>query len=72
MLNKTPIGWFCKRQNTVETATYASEFTALRTAVEQVMVLHHDLHYFGVPIVGTSCLFGDNKAVIDSSMIPNF
>ena len=29
MLNKTPIEWFCKRQNQVETATYGSEFMAM-------------------------------------------
>ena len=72
MLNKTPIDWFCKKQATCETATYGSEFTALRIAVEQVIALSHDLRYFGVPLVGPSCLFGDNKAVIDSSMDPSF
>eukprot|EP00957_Ditylum_brightwellii_P094283 7178694-Ditylum_brightwellii.AAC.1 len=35
-LNKTPIDWFSKRQNTVETATYWSEFVAARTAVDQI------------------------------------
>ncbi|MGH7973991.1 MAG: hypothetical protein ACREBR_00595 [bacterium] len=25
-LNQTPVEWYCKRQNTVETATYGSEF----------------------------------------------
>jgi hypothetical protein len=37
LLNKTPIEWFCKCQNTVETATYRSEFVAARAATEQIM-----------------------------------
>eukprot|EP00957_Ditylum_brightwellii_P101071 7703443-Ditylum_brightwellii.AAC.1 len=32
LLNKTPIDWFSTRQNTIETATYGSEFAAARTA----------------------------------------
>ena len=31
--NQTPIDWFSKKQATVETATYASEFIAARTCV---------------------------------------
>ena len=32
LLNQTPIDWFSKRQATVETATYRSEFVAAKTA----------------------------------------
>eukprot|EP00957_Ditylum_brightwellii_P121991 9303692-Ditylum_brightwellii.AAC.1 len=32
LLNKTPIEWASKRQNTVETATYGSDFVAARIA----------------------------------------
>eukprot|EP00957_Ditylum_brightwellii_P153884 11713259-Ditylum_brightwellii.AAC.1 len=32
----TPINWFSKRQNTVETAIYGFEFVAARTAVDQI------------------------------------
>ena len=30
MLNKTPLDWYSKKQATVETATYGSEFVAAR------------------------------------------
>jgi hypothetical protein len=68
LLNKTPIDWFCKKQSTIETATYGSEFTALKAAVEQLIALRPELLYFGVPIPGPSIIFCDNKAVIDTSM----
>ena len=47
--NTTPTGtdWSLKRQATVETATYGSEFVAAKTATEQIVDLrntlpHHD------------------------------
>eukprot|EP00977_Amphora_coffeiformis_P026132 scaffold24164_cov115-Amphora_coffeaeformis.AAC.1 len=38
-LNQTPIDWFSKRQNQVETATYGSEFMAARQATERIIDL---------------------------------
>jgi hypothetical protein len=35
-VNNALIAWFSKRQNTVETSTFGSEFVALRIATEQV------------------------------------
>jgi hypothetical protein len=68
MVNKTPIDWFSKKQATVETATYGSEFVAARICVEQIIDLRNSLRYLGVPIRNKSYLFGDNKSVVDSSM----
>ena len=71
LLNKTPIDWFSKKQATVETATYGSEFVAARTCVEQVIDLRTTLRYLGVPIRKKSYMFGDNKSVVDSSITPH-
>jgi hypothetical protein len=68
LMNKTPIDWYAKKQATVETATYGSEFVAARTCVEQVIDLRNTLRYLGVPIQEKSYMFGDNKSVVDSSM----
>ena len=37
LFNKTVIDWYSKKQSTVETATYGSEFVAARTAMEQII-----------------------------------
>jgi hypothetical protein len=71
MLNGTPVDWFSKRQETVETATYGSEFVAARIATEQVINLRTTLRYLGVPIRGKAYMFGDNQSVITSSTIPH-
>ena len=69
-LNKTPIDWYSKKQATVETATYGSEFVAARTCVEQIIDLRLTLRYLGVPIRDRSMMFGDNESVVKSSTIP--
>jgi hypothetical protein len=71
MFNKTPIDWFSKRQDTVETATYGSEFVAARTAVDQIVDLRYTLGMLGVPLTGPSWLFGDNLSVVNSSTMPS-
>ena len=70
-LNKTPVDWFSKKQATVETATYGSEFVAGRTATDQTVDIRLSLRYLGVPILGSSIGFGDNKSQVDSSSIPD-
>ena len=69
--NQTPIEWFSKKQSTVETATYGSEFVAARTCVEQCLDLRYTLRYLGVPLRGKSYMFGDNESVVNSSMHPH-
>jgi hypothetical protein len=71
MVNQTPIQWFCKKQNVVETATYGSEFMVARQATEQIMDLRYTLRMMGIPIDGPAWLFGDNQSVIISSNIPH-
>jgi hypothetical protein len=54
LMNKTPIEWYSKKQATVETATYGSEFIAARTCIDQIMDLRTSLRYLGVPVRDTS------------------
>ena len=49
-VNKTPVDWYSKKQATVETATYGSEFVAAKTATEQIMDIRKTLRYLGAPI----------------------
>ena len=62
-LNMAPIYWFSKRQNTVESSTYSSEFVALRIAAEKIIALRYKLRMFGIPIEGSANVFCDNEAV---------
>ena len=68
-MNQGPIYWYSKKQETVETATYSSEFVAARTCVEQIIDIRMTLRYLGVPIQGCTHIFGDNESVVNNSMI---
>ena len=70
-VNKTPMDWFSKKQSTVETATYGSEFVAARIAVEPLIYLRLTLRYLGVPIRDKDFMFGENESVLNSSTIPH-
>ena len=69
-LNKFLIDWYSKKQATVETATYGSEYISARTCVNQIMDLRTTLRYLGVPIRDVSYMFGDNESVVNSSTQP--
>jgi len=70
LINQTPIDWYAKKQATVETATYGSEFIAARICVDQIVHFRVTLRYLGVP-VRVCYMFGDNESVIGSSSIPH-
>jgi hypothetical protein len=71
LVNQTPIEWYSKRQSTVETSTYGSEFVAARLATEQIMDLRYNLRMMGIPIDGPTYMFGDNASVVTSGTIPH-
>ena len=70
-VNCAPIVWYSKRQNTVETSTFGSEFIAMKTAVEQIEALRYKFHMFGVPLEGPTNIFCDNESVIKNASIPD-
>jgi hypothetical protein len=63
----TPVVWYSKHQNTVESSTFGSEFVALRIATEKVEALRTKLRQFGVPLDGPCNTFVDNKSVVAQS-----
>jgi len=69
--NQSIIDWYSKRQATVESATFGSEFTAARIAVDQIIDLRTTLRYLGVPVNVKSYMFGDNQAVVTNSSVPH-
>ena len=78
-VNRAPIIAFSKRQNSVETSTFGSEFTAMKQAIELVKGLKYKLRMFGVPLEGTmkngilqqpANMYCDNEAVYKNITIP--
>ena len=69
-INRAPIIWFSKRQNTVESSTFGSEFVAMKQAVELVEGLRYKLRMMGVEVDGPTNLFCDNEAVVLNTTRP--
>jgi hypothetical protein len=70
-LNQSPMDGYSKKQATVETASFGSEFVAARTTINQIIDLR-TLCYLGVhPIREKSYVFGDNMTVIDALSTPH-
>ena len=69
-INKAPIMFYSKRQNSVETSTFGAEFTATKQAVELIKGLRYKLRMFGVPIDGPARMYCDNEAVYKNVSIP--
>ena len=70
-VNRAPVTWFSKRQNTVEMGTFGSEFSAMKTAVEHIEALRYKLRMFGIPIEDPTNVFCDNKPVFKNTSIPD-
>jgi hypothetical protein len=69
-VNRAPITWYSKRQNTVESSTFGSEFVAMKTAVDMVEGLRYKLRMMGVEIAGATNVFCDNESVVKNSSNP--
>ena len=70
-LNRGPIIWYSKRQNTVETSMFGSEFITMKTAVEKIESLRYKLRMFGVPLEGPTNVFCNNEAVFKNASQPD-
>ena len=66
-INRAPILWFSKRQNSVETSTFGSKIVALRIAIEMIEGLRYKLRMMGVPIDRACKMFCDNEFVVKPS-----
>jgi len=69
-LNKAPIVWYSKRQNTVESSTFGSKFVAMHVATEMIEALRYKLRMFGIPIDGPTDVLCDNQSVVTNSSVP--
>ncbi|MGH7974543.1 MAG: reverse transcriptase domain-containing protein, partial [bacterium] len=70
-VNKTPIKWFSKRQNTVESSTYGSELVAARIATDLIIEMRYKLRMIGVNVVGPTIMMADNQSVVQNMTLPS-
>ena len=66
-INRAPIIWYSKKQNTVESSAFSSEFIAMKTCVDSIIGLRFKLRMFGIPFHSPADVLCDNQAVVNNS-----
>ena len=69
-LNRAPILWYSKKQSSIETSSFGSEFSAMKTGTELIEGLRYKLRMMGVPIDGPCHVKADNLSVVRNSSQP--
>ena len=59
-VNTSLVQWFSKKQSTVETTVFASDFDAMKQGIDALDGLRYKLRMMGIPISGPSYIYGDN------------
>jgi hypothetical protein len=70
-LNGALIHWFSKKQNSVESSSFGSEFIAMKQCCEYIRGLRYKLRMMGVPVEGPALIYGDNQSVLANTTIPD-
>jgi hypothetical protein len=68
-VNRAPVKWMSKRQQTVEMSAFSSEFIAMKHCIEDIEQLRFKLRMFGIPIENDepTYILCDNEAVVKNS-----
>ena len=69
-LNSAPIYWLSRKQTSVESSSFGSEFTAMKQCCEYLRGLRYKLRMFGIPVSGPAYVYGDNQSVLANTTIP--
>ena len=70
-LNSAPIYWNSKKQGSVETSSFGSEFMALKNCCEYIRGLQYKLRMMGIPVELPTYIFADNQSVLKNSTLPH-
>ncbi len=69
-VNRAPIKWFSKRQQTVETSAFSAEFIAMKHCIEDIEHLRFKLRMFGIPLDSEhpeTHVFCDNESLVKNA-----
>ena len=69
-LNCSPVYWLSKKQPSVESSSFGSEFIAMKHCCEYLRGLRYKLCMMGIPVLGCCCIYGDNQSVLANTTVP--
>ena len=65
-----PIYWFSKKQTSIETSSFGSEFVAMKQCCEYLKGLRYKLRMMGIPVDDPVYVYGDNQSVLANTTVP--
>ena len=60
ILNNAPFYWFSKKQSTIKTSNFGSEFMSMKQAPEYLHGLCYKIRMFGITVDEPVFIYGDN------------
>ncbi len=69
-LNSASITWYSKRQYTIETCTFGTEFVVVGTGIEDLWGICYKLCLMGIPIGEATNIYGGSMSVINITSKP--
>ena len=69
-VNSAPVCWISRKQASIETSLFGSEFTAMKQCTEYIRGLKYKLRMMGIPCEGPAYIYGDNQSVLANTSIP--
>jgi hypothetical protein len=70
-LNSALIYWSSRKQNSVESSSFGSEFIAMKQCCEYLRGLRYKLRMMGIPCLGPAYILGDNQSVLANTSVPD-
>ena len=70
-LNSALVYWWSKKQTSIESSSFGSEFIAMKQCCEYLRGLRYKLRMLGIPCDGPSLIYGDNQSVLANTTIPD-
>ena len=70
-LNCALVYWWSKKQTSVESSSFGSEFVAIKQCCEYIRGLRYKLRMMGIPVEGPAYIYGDNQSVLANTTIPD-
>ena len=70
-INSAPVFWWSKKQTSVESSSFGSEFIAMKQCFEYLRGLQYKLRMMGIPCEYPSYIYGDNQSVLANTTIPD-
>ena len=70
-VNRALVCWHSKKQNSVESSSFGSEFMAIKACCEYIFGLRYKLRMLGIPVNRPALIAGDNQSVLANTTIPD-